>query len=259
MKRKTGDMTCTRYWNWIFCLLITAPVLAAETDAPQIRSLIDVPIAGSLQRGELAVDTRAYAKGGVLTSMTIGLLDRLMVGVHYGGENILGNGDINWNPTPGVDARLRILDENFALPAISIGFSSQGYGAWLPERNRYTVKPRGFYAVASRNYWLLGNFGLHAGVNYSLEHSDRDEDPNIFIGLNKGILHLVEILLEYDFAFNDNERQSVGDTHGYLNCGIRWNVSSNFATELDFKNLANNRRFDKDVTRILQFSFRHTF
>jgi hypothetical protein len=251
-------MNHSRHWLWLI-LLITAPVLAADNEAPQLRALIDIPVAGSLQRGELAIDTRAYANGGVLTGMTIGLMNRLMVGVYYGGENILGNGDVNWNPSPGVDARLRLLDENFALPAISIGYSNQGYGAWLPGRHRYSIKPRGFYAVASRNYWLLGNFGIHGGVNYSLEHSDRDEDINVFVGINKSILHLVEILLEYDFAFNDNEKQTVGDTHGYLNFGVRWNVSANFATEIDFKNLANNRRQDKDITRILQFSFRHTF
>ena len=232
---------------------------AQDTEPPQLRRLIDMPIAGSLARGQIAVETRAFANGGVLGSVTVGLMHRLMVGVHFGGENVIGDGVINWNPNPGISVQFRVIDETFVLPAITIGFSNQGYGPYIQDVDRYAIKPVGFYAVASRNYLLLGNFGLHGGINRSLESSDKDTDLNLFFGINKGILHLVEVMIEYDLAFNDNEKQTLGSNHGYLNAGIRWNVSSTFATEFDFKNLADNRRRNRRVTRILQFTFLHSF
>ena len=42
------------------------------------------------------------------------------------------------------------------------------------------------YMVMSKNWKLLGNLGLHAGISKSIsENDDRDNDINYFIGCDK--------------------------------------------------------------------------
>ena len=50
----------------------------------------------------------------------------------------------------GFSARLRLVEENIAVPAIDVGFSSQGKGAYVESLHRYSIKSPGFYAVVAQ-------------------------------------------------------------------------------------------------------------
>lgn len=166
-------------------LLLICGLNPAFGQQMQPTMLIDTPTAGTLDRGSYDVGLRLYANGGVLGDISVGLSSRLMFGISFGGENIIGEGDIHWNPNPGIHLRYRMIDETIALPAFTVGFNSQGYGAYLKSAKRYTVKSRGFFLVASKNYAFLGDLSFHGGVNYSLEKGDGDTDLNFFTGLMK--------------------------------------------------------------------------
>ena len=225
----------------------------------QLLELIDTPTAGTLPHKSGSIDYRLYSNGGVLAGGAFGFMDRVNAALYFGGDNIIGDGAVNWNPQVGIDIRLRVINESNVFPAIAAGFSTQGWGGYSEQFDRYAVKAKGFYLIASRNYWLMGNLGFHGGINKSLENDDGDGDLNIFVGIDRGLIYGFEILAEYDFAFNDNGTGRFGKGDGYLNAGIRWAVTSNYYIEVDFKNLTKNRPDAAEISRELKFGFMTVF
>src|SRR5260221_4328666 len=159
---------------------------AGSAAAVEPRYLIDIPTAGITSRGTLALDMDFYQSGGVLAELSIGLFDRMIVGASYGGVNVLGTEKPLWNKNAGFDVKIRLIEETVPLPAIALGFNSQGRELHIDELNRYSIKSLGFFAVVSKNYRAWGSLSLHGGVNYSLERDD-DSAPNIFGGIDKSL------------------------------------------------------------------------
>ena len=247
----------------LFLIILTAGhysgVFSQAGKNPALKEIIDIPTAGSLQKGAFDIGLRMYPQGGVLFNMSAGLINRVMVTVFYGGENCIGDGEINWNPQIGFEMRVRIIEESFVLPALSAGFISQGYGGYNNDLNRYTYKSKGFYAVISRNYNLLGDLGLHFGANKSLEEDDRDRDINLFTGFDKALPAGIEILGEYDFGFNDNGDLGLGNGNGYLNAGLRWSITGGFSVTFIFRNLAKNKKLTSGIGREIVINYVRMF
>ena len=114
---------------------------------------------------------------------------------------------------------------------------------------------------------LFGDFGLHAGANYSLETDDGDKDPSFWLGFDKNIGRNIEICGEYDFATNDNDNRSMTANRGYLNGAVRWYFGTGFMLELDVKNILRNAKKDisgflderPEPSRELRFGYRRSF
>jgi hypothetical protein len=199
----------------------------------------------------MQVRVYVYGGGGVLSVLNVGFADFLFFGVSYGGGNLIGTGSVEMNPRPEVNARVRIIQETLMVPAIALGFDSQGLGAYVDSLDRYQQKSRGLYAVASKNWDLLGPFSLHGGVNYSFEGRQYDSDLNVFIGLLK-VFGPVDIAAEYDFAFNDNEAKDATykpENHGYLNFAIGWNVNESFRLAFEARDVLSGRLDEGEVGR----------
>jgi hypothetical protein len=243
----------------VFFILMIPMIIASQDLAPvEPLYLIDCPTAGTLYRGSFRTQIRAYHNGGLLAGIDVGILDRLMFGISYGGTNVIGIGDIDWNPQVGVNIRYRLFEESLTMPAILVGYSSQGYGAYIDSTSRYTEKSKGVFAAASKNFNFLGTFGIHAGVNYSFEDED-DSDPNLFMGFDKSINPELAFLAEYDFALNDNEDQSLGSGKGYFNTGLKWIFASKLEIELLLKNLLKNRKDMPHMAREIRITYIEVF
>jgi hypothetical protein len=204
------------------------------------RSLVDVPTAGILPKGTFSLDVDFYQEGGVLMGVSLGIFDRLSLGVSYGGSKLIGGETPVMNEIPGMHLKIRALEESFVLPAIALGFDSQGKDGYLKDRNRYKIKSPGFYAVASKNYTFIGFLSLHGGINYSLEQSDGDEDINVFVGLEKTLGPVASLVLEYNLASNDSNAKAVGKGRGYLNAGLHWSIGGGLTLGVSLKDLAKN-------------------
>jgi hypothetical protein len=204
--------------------------------------LIDTPTANFLSRKYFQLKLRVYQLGGMLGGLTVGLTNRLMFGVSYGGQNIIGQGKVSWNEAPGVNLRYRLRFEDYRFPAVSLGFNSQGYGSYYSELKRYQIKSKGFYVVFSKNYFVLKDFGIHAGVNYSDENKGAEKDLNFFCGAHLMLDPELSLLWEYDFAINDNDDKSLGSGKGYMNAAVRWYFSRQLVFEFSVKNLLKNNR-----------------
>lgn len=237
------------------------------------RKLVDCPTAGTLPRGNYDLGVRVFADGGAILSTDIGFVDRLQMGISYGGEQIFSRVEPSWNPGVEFSIKLRVIDELQVFPAVAIGFSSQGYGLWSDTFDRYEYKSRGFYAVVSRSFYLYNwTSSWHIGANYSLEKDiDEDADMNFFLGYDATFQHNIALLLEYDLALNDDrsalpdgsQYPFAGKGRGYLNASLKWLFRDHLELELLLKDMLKNRRPIGDesntVIRELRFTFTDGF
>lgn len=233
----------------LFLILIASEITfsqgtAGENAKFEYRTLIDMPTAGILEKGFVGATTDILPNGVVIERLEVGAFDNISFGISYGGANVIGSGDIDWYKYPGVNIRFRLFNEAVTFPAISIGFDSQGKGVYHNSFGRFDIKSPGFYAAASKNFAFLGYLSVHSTASYSLESKDGDNFVNLYLGAEKTLGSSVSLILEYNFAFNDNETEYFGSNNGYLNAGIRWSVGAGFTLEFDLRDLLNNKKLN---------------
>lgn len=244
------------------------PAAASLYDVPP-RWLIDVPTAGTLPRAYWNIIVRFYPSGGALGYTDIGLSNRFTLGISYGGEDVISNQSPNWNPTIEFRLKFRLIDELEYFPGVSVGYSSQGSGAFNEEYDRYTFKSRGFYAVASRSfYFYQWTAGGHFGINYSLEHDvDKEKDFNAFFGFDATFKYNLALTAEYDLGLNDdrstlpngNPYDFAGRGRGYFNIAVKWLFANNLELEVIAKDLLENRRESDTFTREIRITYLDSF
>ncbi len=248
-----------------FSSLILCPsVLKAQSyagDAATIEPtmIVDKPTAGILKKGSYAMRSNFFEEGGVLVGMSVGIFDNFSFGISYGGTDIIGQQKIRMNPLPGVNVKLRLVDEATTMPALAIGFDSQGKEAYVDSTSRYVIKSPGFYLAGSKNYSFLGNLSFHGGVNLSMERGDGDKDLNFYVGAEKTIGRDISIYAEYDFANNDNNTRALGKGRGYLNFAFRWSWGKGLIVGFDLKNVTKNQNNVNIGNRNLQLDFVSSF
>ncbi|MGH2567845.1 MAG: hypothetical protein ACRDGA_05855 [Bacteroidota bacterium] len=259
MKRSRAIFAAAVWLSVAYADLAHAQGYAGEAATMEPTALIDKPTAGMLKRGGYMAGINMYQNGGVLMNVSAGVWDWFMFGISYGGNNIIGTQKIRMNPYPGVNVKIRIIDESIELPAIAFGFDSQGKDSYIDGLERYSTKSPGFFAVASKNYTFLGNLSFHGGANLSLERGDGDKDLNIYCGIEKSAGNDLSLLLEYDFSANDNHGQAVGRGRGYLNFGLRWSLGSGMVLGCNLKDLLKNQRGITFANRSLQLDYSGIF
>jgi hypothetical protein len=226
-------------------VLALAPPLGADT------RLIDSPTAEPLGHANARWEIGAGPEGAVLTLFHVGVFERPHFGLSYGMQQVLGSGPVDANPHPGLQAQVLVLDAP-GLPALAVGFDSQGRGAWLPDEERYVRKSPGFYAVATQHLaaqsWpLLTAFS--GGLGYSLEGGR--ESIDFFAGVEESLGRHVSLLLDYDFGLDDR-----GDAdRGYLDFGVQWRFQGSFHLRFLLRDLLGNGSDNGEVGRELNFYY----
>lgn len=226
-----------------FFSIILGQGTAGEEAKFQYRYLIDMPSSGVLEKGYVGVSSDVMPYGVLVTRMEVGVFEDISFGISYGGENLIGSGSPRWYKLPGVNLRAKIIDEALNLPSITLGFDMQGKGLYFDSSNRYAIKSPGFFVAGSKNFELLGYFSVHAALNYSLEKDDGDNFVNLMVGAEKTIGKRFSIMMEFDFALNDNTTNKYGKGHGYLNLGVRWSVGDGMTLGLDLRDILSNKKW----------------
>ena len=251
----------------VLLLLITYNTVWTQIDQPYPPlNLVSIPTAGTLPRGSFTFESLVIKNGGIVSRLSVGFTDNFSFGVSYGAQNLIGNNRPSINKTtPEVQIKYRVFDESEKMPAIVYGLDTQGRGSYhsidtisnrgqdsIRTLNRYDQKSWGMYMVMSKNWNLLGNLGLHVGVNKNLsENDDGDNDFNIFLGVDKELNRSFSLLLEYNSALNDNLADddyddlndiTFGRGKGYLNAGVRWAISQNLMLEINFNDINQNTK-----------------
>ncbi|MCL2183717.1 MAG: hypothetical protein FWB85_09645 [Chitinispirillia bacterium] len=254
--------------------LLSIQIPAFATNLIQPYKLVSMPTAEILPRAYLDVEMNYYASragygSGLLAGLHVGLTNRLMFGVSYGGEGLIGHsGDIRLNTFrdviyPGVLVKYRLVEEGAVPPAVTLGFDNQGYGGMASEGvygyDGYIYKAPGFFAAASKSYMMMSalQIGFHGTLNWAIEkYNDNDwgwaNHFNIMLGTDIAINEELMVVVEYDFAFNDatgskNETRPINDPKyftplgGFLNIGVRWALTQNFHIQADFRDILENK------------------
>lgn len=240
---------------FLLFFLISVPLYGQSEDINQTLTIIDCPTAGLLNRGSFLTGLHTYDNGGIMALLGVGITSRVMFGISYGGTNIIGSGSVDWNPQAGVNIRYRLINEYLTFPAVSIGYDSQGRGAYIDSLDRYSEKSKGLFLAVSKSFRFIGTFALHGGVNYSFERDDGDKDLNGYLGMEKSVNEELGMFLEYDLAMNDNTGQSIGDGKGYLNAGLKWTMQNKFYLEFIWKNILENNKYHHQSGRVIRMSY----
>ena len=237
----------------VACLCWHAVALGAE--APELIRLIDSPTAGLIDKGRFGVDLRLFPKGGVQAQLNAGVLKRLGIGVSFGGEQIIGDQDIDWYPRVEAAIRYRLVEESEAWPAFVLGYETQGYGAH--RHKRYQIKSKGLFLALSKNYLsALGQFGVHGGLNLTREDGDGDEDLSGWVGVDKSINEDLSLVAEYDLGLND-DRSTAG--RGYLNLGAQVRLAPPLTIGFYLKDVLDNGERGVDGSRELTILYTEEF
>lgn len=227
----------------------------------QPRRLVDAPTAGVLGRGYYDFECRIYPGGdlsdgaGVNLGINVGITNRFMIGISYGGEGLVGRGrNARFDRYPGFLVKYRIFEEAFHFPGVALGYDHQGHGG-LADTSEFEYKGNiykspGFFLALSKNYMLFNQiqFGLHGALTYSMEDFREVKWPNFLTGIDFGVNEELAFVTEYDFGFNikDNDPKShavyAKPSEGYLNLGLRWAFSESFYIEFDAKDVLENRK-----------------
>ena len=238
MSEIRGGFQALVQWAIVAMVVTFIPIASQAQDPVELIRLIDNPTAGLVDKGRFAADFRLFPQGGLQGQLTAGIMRRLAIGLSFGGEGIIGDGNVDWYPRVEVAARYRVIEESEALPAFTLGYETQGHGRYVGER--YQVKSKGFFLAISKNYVSgFGQFGVHAGANRSREDED-DDGLNGWVGLDKSINEELIVAGEYDFALNDNGDDALGSGRGYLNLGAFWAPTDGLYLGFLLKNVLEN-------------------
>ena len=247
-------------YSILFIVILFKSIFAQIEQPYPPLNLVSIPTAGTLPRGSFTFESLIIKDGGIVPRLCVGFTDNFSFGISYGIQNIIGDKKPIVNkPTPEVQLKYRVFDESDKMPAIVYGLDTQGKGYYhlqdtisidsIRVLNRYDKKAWGAYMVISKNWNILGNLGLHMGINKSLaENNDGDTDFNLFFGIDKELNRSFSFLIDFDAAFNDNIGENeynlndltFGKGRGYLNAGIRWAISQNLMLEINFNDINQN-------------------
>lgn len=228
---------------YITTLTVSAQGTAGTGAKFQYRSLIDMPTPGVLEKGFVGVTTDILPGGVLIPKIEVGVFENVSFGISYGGSNIIGAGSPRWYKLPGVNFRVKLYEETLNLPSLTLGFDSQGKGEYFDSTSRFANKSPGFFASVNKNFAFMGYLGLNATANYSIESQDGDNFLNLQFGVEKTVSEKISIVMEYDFALNDNSTRIYGTGNGYLNMGIRWSMGDGFTLGFDLRDMLNNKKW----------------
>jgi len=202
----------------------------------------DVQTAYGLKKYELRTDLRFHDGGGILGKAYLGLFSRFFLGGAVEVRNAIGSGDVRLRRDDAqLLARLLVLKEDEAVPALAIGWDGPAY-----ERG----EAKGLYLAVSKE--LATNFAFvqfHGGLNSAnAEQFEANRDLRASFGVTTAV-HNVGLFTEVDEVLNA--------------VGSRWNAGlqvyfSPITLGLEFRDLASIRP-NTLVSRLLKVSWNGRF
>ncbi|MCX7880539.1 MAG: hypothetical protein N2517_07740 [Ignavibacteria bacterium] len=215
--------------------------------------IVELQSAGILPKGFFDVQTNLFTSGGVRMSFRLSPLKNINLGLSFGGTNIIGTGKVSFQNLPGVLLKFRPIDEKITFPAISFGFSTQGFGPYNYENKTFETFSEGIFAVASKSFTnFLGYFDTHLGINYSFEPRPKDRKINLFVGISQEMFNILQLNLEYNTTLADTINMK---GKGLLNFSAAFWLTNNLCVGLILKDLTNNIKQRSNPERNLMLRY----
>lgn len=241
--------------NWMLGLLAVlvsiAPICAEDVITPEIETTgggidapmieaVDIPTADVLDAATFATTFRFYSEGGLVSRLLIGPFRRVNLGISFDAQHVIGGGEPDAT-TPDVFFKLRFFDGTDILPALALGYDSQGYIFQQPQK-RFLHEEKGMYLVGSHEF-LLPDMELHAGMN--VPQLDKDAKLYGFFGMSWRFVPAFALMTEYD-----NIRNGPGNR---FNAGGRFFITPFFNVDVAARNIS--RKSDRGAERIVRLNY----
>lgn len=193
---------------------------------------IENPLPILLYHGEVIIHVKQEPINKLRAKIGVGIWNGIILGTSFGGENLVGYGDIEWEEKPSLDIRMRLFG-NGTIESV-IGYNDE------PIEN-YACKHL-FVTIGTR---LKPRLILSGGMNYNYtEGNGMDFFGNLAFNLSAPhTLHF-----EYIFGANDNDGEK-----NRFNLGYKLQ-SGSLGIQFDLKNILSG-----DVGRQIQIFYRENF
>jgi hypothetical protein len=177
--------------------------------------------------------------------------ENFSVGLAFGGNNFFGKDKVIFQSYPGILLKYRFINENKYIPAIAIGFNSQGYGNFNEKLKEFEINSPGFYLVLSKSFkWKYGYVAWHLGANYSFEPASNLRKINPYLGFEHTLGKRSSLNFEYDFQSPYNPNFVLSKS--IYNISLRYSIDMNTTLELKFVDLFHT---NSDLQRLLKVEF----
>ncbi len=226
---------------------------------PEPIYIFELPTAGVLRKGEFSVESNFFKFGGLRLAFNLAPFKNFIFGASFGGTYLIGVSKIQFQKYPGILLKYRLIDEEMSFPAIALGVSTQGFGPFYGNENRFETFSPGVFLVGSKafkNY--LGTFDLHLGFNYSFEPKPRDRTISFYVGLCQTALNFIRLNLEYN-ANLDEGTNIMLKNKGLLNFSIDFFLRYNIKFGISLKDLLGNLKNTTSPERNLFFQYTGNF
>jgi hypothetical protein len=244
----------------IFSSLYTnAQGTAGSNAAYETQFIVDMPTAGIIPKSTFRATTIMASPGNMNIFFEASPFENFALGLSFGGNNIIGSGDVDWQKLPGIFIKYRIVDETLSVPAVALGVITQGRGRYYSEFDRSHVYSPGIFAVASKSFtWWLGNVALHGGLCYSFEPKPELRNINFYLGFEQTLGKSVSINLELNPTMEDGAEQ-VLDKKGMLNMGLKLSLVEGLTLELQGRDLFSHTKESNGFSRAICIEFISSF
>ncbi len=235
-------------WWWVVAVAVAVRTpMAAQGSAGELalyesQRIVDMPTAGMLPRGAIAIRVIAFEQGGVLSEVIVSPLSQVQLGLGYSGTGIIGSGAIRWQGTPALHLRWRILDETLLFPAIAIGLETLGRGS-VSGNSFATPAPGAFIAASKQFRWWLGGCAVHGGVGYGFDLRFNGRTTNAWLGIEQSLGRSVAVSFEVNPGSIEHAMPLL------FNAVVRWSVIRGATLEFYARDLG--ARMGSQPTRAL--------
>ncbi len=213
---------------------------------------IDQPNASSLEHGQYLVGLRLQNEGGVVLNLGVGFFGQFTLGMSYGGLHLIGTGKPGFYPMVQFQARALVLKEAEVVPAVLLGFDSQGYEAYAA--GHFGTRSKGVFLALGKTVGTEGYQTSGAvGINYCFE---QPKGVSGFAGIEQHFLSNFSLLADYDLGLNDPDSHK----RGFLNCGLRWVFAQALILEFGLRDLLGNSSTpDNQFNRVVKIGYLQWF
>jgi hypothetical protein len=247
-------LTFVMFFALIYTVSASSPGKAGTSPKYETDLIVDLPTAGMLPVRHGAGVINFLPSGGLYFEASYAPFQSFLVGIAYGGNGIIGNSTPEMQNLPGITAKYRFLDERINLPAIAIGFRSQGGGNFLNSQDRFVDHSPGFFLAISKSFiWNMGELSFHSGVNYSFEPKESLRSPDVFFGFEQSIGKFVALNLEFDLTLDEDEK--LLNHRGRVNAALRFSIVDGVTLGMKIRDLTNSVKHQNGLTRQFYVDF----
>jgi len=193
---------------------------------------IDNPLPVLLYHGEVLVHIKEEPINKLRAKIGVGIWNGIILGISFGGTNLVGYGDIDWEDQPGVDIRARLFG-NGIIESV-IGYNNEPI-------EEYAEKHL-FACIGTR---LMPGIILSGGANYN---HDKDNGIDIFGNAALTLAEAHTFHLEYIMGANDEDEYK-----NRFNLGYKLQ-SGSMGIQFDLKDI-----LGESLGRQLQIFYRESF